>query len=59
MRGDLYRGDMVEGWPEVLPLADAMLLAHEMVHAWQWQNRDLTGYHPLKAAFEHVGSADP
>lgn len=59
IRKDLYRGDMVEGWPRVLPLADAMLLAHEMVHAWQWQNRRLTGYHPVKAAFEHVGRADP
>jgi hypothetical protein len=59
VREDLYRADMVEGWPEVLPLDDAMLLAHEMVHAWQWQNRELTGYHPFKAAIEHVGSADP
>ncbi|TNC47231.1 hypothetical protein FHG66_17350 [Rubellimicrobium rubrum] len=59
VRRDLYRDDMVEGWPEVLPLADAMLLAHEMVHAWQWQNRALTRYHPLKAALEHAGSADP
>ncbi|TNC71627.1 hypothetical protein [Rubellimicrobium roseum] len=58
-RRDLYREDMVEGWPEVLPLADAMLLAHEMVHAWQWQNRHVTGYHPLKAAFEHAREADP
>ncbi len=59
VRRDLYREDMVAGWPEVLPLADAMLLAHEMVHAWQWQNRDVTGYHPLRAAFEHVRQADP
>ncbi len=59
VRPDLYREDFVEGWPEVLPLADAMLLAHEAVHAWQWQNRDLTGYHPLKAAFEHARSPDP
>lgn len=59
LREDLYRDDMLEGYPEVLPLADAMLLAHEMVHAWQWQNRGVTGYHPLRAAFEHVGSADP
>lgn len=58
-RADLYRDDMVEGWPEVLPLADAMLLAHEMVHAWQWQNRAATGYHPLKAAVEHARAADP
>jgi hypothetical protein len=36
-----------------------MLLAHEMTHVWQWQNRDLTGYHPLKAAFEHIASPDP
>ena len=59
VRRDLYRDDMVEGWPEVLPLADARLLAHEMVHAWQWQNREITGYFPLKAAFEHVEQADP
>jgi hypothetical protein len=59
VRRDLYQEDMVEGWPEVLPLADAMLLAHEMVHAWQWQNRALTGYHPIKAALEHTGRADP
>jgi hypothetical protein len=59
VRRDLYAPDLVEGWPEVLPLADAMLLAHEMVHVWQWQHRDLTGYTPLKAAFEHVRTADP
>ena len=59
VRGDLYRDDLLEGWPTTLPLADAMLLAHEMVHAWQWQNRAETGYHPLRAAFEHVRSADP
>jgi hypothetical protein len=59
VRRDLYRANFLEGWPEVLPLADAMLLAHEMVHAWQWQNRATTGYHPLRAAFEHAGRADP
>lgn len=59
VRGDLYREDMAEGWPEVIPLVDAMLLAHEMVHVWQWQNRALTGYHPARAAFEHAGSPDP
>jgi hypothetical protein len=61
-RGDLYRPDFsrseFEG-QEVVDLLDAMLLAHEMTHVWQWQNRDLTGYHPLKAAFEHVVSPDP
>ncbi|NAZ35920.1 hypothetical protein [Rubellimicrobium sp. CFH 75288] len=59
LRSDLYREDMLEGWPQAIPLADAMLLAHEMVHVWQWQNRHITGYHPLRAAREHVGRADP
>lgn len=62
VRRDLYREDFalaeVEG-RRVMDLADAMLLAHEMTHVWQWQNRALTGYHPLKAAFEHVGNPDP
>ena len=35
-----------------------MLFAHEMVHVWQWQNRHVTGYHPLKAAQEH-NAVDP
>ncbi len=56
---NVYAKDFVDGWPDRLPLPYAMLLAHEMVHVWQWQNRALTGYHPLKAAFEHVSSADP
>ena len=55
----VYAEDFVQGWPDRLPLPYAMLLAHEMVHVWQWQNRALTGYHPLKAMFEHVRSADP
>ncbi len=55
----VYAEDFVAGWPDQLPLADAMLFAHELVHVWQWQNRAQTGYHPLKAMFEHVWIADP
>jgi hypothetical protein len=58
-RPDLFAEDFTAGWPETLPLAQAMLFAHEMVHVWQWQNRELTGYHPLRAAFEHVSTPDP
>ncbi len=58
-RSDLYAEDFTAGWPETLPLAQAMLFAHEMVHVWQWQNREITGYHPLRAAFEHVSTPDP
>ncbi|MCC7319415.1 MAG: hypothetical protein IT542_00395, partial [Rubellimicrobium sp.] len=62
VRDDLYAADFTRrDWNgEELPdLLDVMLLAHEMTHVWQWQNRALTGYHPLKAAFEHVGNPDP
>jgi hypothetical protein len=37
----------------------AMFFAHEMTHVWQWQNRDVTGYHPLRAAREHATMEDP
>jgi hypothetical protein len=37
----------------------AMFFAHEMTHIWQWQNRDLTGYHPLRVAREHARLSDP
>lgn len=55
----LYLSDFLPDYPEQIYLPDAMLLAHEMVHVWQWRQRDLTGYHPLRGAFEHVSSPDP
>ena len=58
-RKDLYRPDMMQGWPDEIDLFSAMLFAHEMTHVWQWQNRDRTGYHPLKALREHAQSPDP
>jgi len=54
-----YLEDYVEGWPEELNLVSAMFLAHEITHIWQWQNRRVTGYHPLKAASEHRFQIDP
>ncbi|MDU8912424.1 hypothetical protein [Aestuariicoccus sp. MJ-SS9] len=58
-RRDLYRDDLMPGFPGLIDLADAMLVAHELAHVWQWQNRAETGYHPLKAAREHRDSPDP
>ncbi|WP_089272891.1 hypothetical protein [Puniceibacterium sediminis] len=58
-RDDLYRDDFLSEYPEVIDLADAMLLAHEMTHVWQWQNRKRTGYTPLRAASEHSRTPDP
>ncbi len=56
---DWYLDDYMPRFPERLNLIKAMLLAHEMTHVWQWQNREVTGYHPLKAAAEHGRGEDP
>jgi len=54
-----YRDDYLPAYPEKLSLAAAMFVAHELTHVWQWQNRAITGYHPLKAAAEHRPGDDP
>lgn len=59
LRDDIYRPDMLAGYPDRIDIFDAMLFAHEATHVWQWQNRRLTGYSPLKALQEHADSADP
>lgn len=56
---DWYLDDYTPEYPQTLPLVQAMLLAHELTHVWQWQNRDITGYSPLRAATEHTQSDDP
>lgn len=53
-----FRDDILPEYPKQLPLNEAMLLAHEMTHVWQWQNRDITGYHPLRAVKEQADT-DP
>lgn len=59
MTKDWYLPDYLPDYPEKLYIVEAMLLAHELTHAWQWQNRKITGYHPLRAAAEHQRSDDP
>lgn len=59
LRGDVYRDDMMAGYPAEFDLAQTMLLAHEAVHVWQWQNRARTGYHPLRGLGEHFVTDDP
>ena len=55
----LFLPDYLPRYPEKMSLPAAMLIGHELVHVWQWQNRDRTGYHPLKAAAEHRPGKDP
>lgn len=54
-----YTDDYLPEYPKAMNLVAAMLLAHELTHVWQWQNRAKTGYHPLRAAAEHGNSSDP
>lgn len=54
-----YLEDYLPDWPERIYLVEAMLLAHEVTHVWQWQNRAVTGYSPLRAAREHATQDDP
>ncbi len=56
---DWYLENYMSGFPDEMNLIAAMLLAHELTHVWQWQNRETTGYHPLRAAAEHGGRKDP
>lgn len=56
---DWYLDDYLPDYPDEVGLIAAMVFAHELTHVWQWQNRALTGYHPLKAAAEHSPMADP
>ncbi len=55
----LYSSDMVRPWPQALRFPQAIILAHELTHVWQWQNRELTGYSPSRAVAESWRFADP
>ena len=55
----LYSSDMILQWPERLRIPQALVLAHELTHVWQWQNRKRTGYTPARAVAESWRLADP
>lgn len=56
---DWYARDYLPAYPARMSLVHAMIFAHEIAHAWQWQNRARTGYSPFKALSEHGTSPDP
>lgn len=56
---EYYREDTLPGWPDKILLPQALILAHELVHVWQWQNRGRTGYRPAKAGLESLLNLDP
>lgn len=55
----IYQPDTATDWPHVAQFPQALIMAHEMVHVWQWQNRGRTGYRPMRAALESVLNMDP
>lgn len=59
LRPDLYRDDTAPGWPDRRLLPQSLIMAHELVHVWQWQNRARTGYRPARAVLESLLNLDP
>jgi len=57
--GQYYSPDTAPRWPAGVQLPQALLMAHELTHVWQWQNRTRTGYWPGRAALENVLNTDP
>ncbi len=55
----LYSSNMMMQWPNRLRVPQGLIFAHEMVHVWQWQNREHTGYSPGRAVAESIEFADP
>ncbi|WP_188526434.1 hypothetical protein [Sinisalibacter lacisalsi] len=56
---DYYPHDAFRGFPRSVPYPASVIMAHELVHVWQWQNRAHTGYSPTRAAGETVANVDP
>ncbi len=59
LTSDWFVDNYLPAFPDRIHLVEAMLVAHELTHVWQWQNRSRTGYHPLRAVAEHSQSDDP
>lgn len=55
----LYTDDTFAGFPNSVPYPSSLIMAHELVHVWQWQNRAVTGYSPLISAGESWEQVDP
>lgn len=54
-----YSPDAFAGLPDSAPYPASVLLAHELTHVWQWQNRARTAYTTTGAAGETFAKVDP
>jgi hypothetical protein len=58
LRSDVYQADAGLFWPDRLVIPHNFVFVHELVHVWQWQNREQTGYSPLTAIREGMSKDD-
>ncbi len=58
-RRDYYVADTFPAWPDSFLVPQGFIMAHELVHVWQWQNRATTHYSPLRPLAEAARVADP
>ncbi len=56
---DFYQADTFRGFPQAVPYPSSLIMAHELVHVWQWQNRARTGYTVSGSAGETIEQVDP
>ena len=56
---DLYAPDMALQYPDRVRFPNTFILAHELTHVWQWQNRAESGYSPWRAVLEAIRLTDP
>lgn len=59
IRANIYAQDFTRDDAGRMRLGEAMFLAHELTHVWQWQNRAQTGYSPIRGGLEQVSHQDP
>ncbi len=59
IKREYYAADTFPGWPERFLVPQGLLMAHELIHVWQWQNRATTRYSPLRPLAEAARKADP
>ena len=45
-------------WPAGITWPQTFVFVHELTHVWQWQNREITGYSPLRALAEGLPGRD-
>jgi len=54
-----YASDAFGGFPDSVTFPASLILLHELVHVWQWQNVERTAYTIQASAGETIDHVDP